>query len=151
MNKLTSEPLTWKIEEKTLEDFDYFWSVMKGLRGNITDRMAYDRLTKAFETGYVLYGAVDSHGHILGLIAGRILHDVFRGSGFYIDDLVVHKKYHGKGIGKALIDFIKSYAREKDCSHIRLCSSLQRLEAHRFYAKCHMEKCSFQFVHFFLS
>jgi glucosamine-phosphate N-acetyltransferase len=48
----------------------------------------------------------------------------------HIDELVVDKHHHGKGIGSRLLGQI---AKEKSCRRIELDSAFSRTDAHKFY------------------
>ena len=50
-----------------------------------------------------------------------------------VDELVVDIQYHGKGIGKRLMERITQVALENRCKRIELDSSFHRTEAHQFY------------------
>jgi GNAT superfamily N-acetyltransferase len=40
-----------------------------------------------------------------------------------------------KGYGGELFDWLVEHAKENDCQHVRLCSRVSRLTAHRFYLR----------------
>jgi GNAT superfamily N-acetyltransferase len=50
-----------------------------------------------------------------------------------INGLVIDESYRGKGIGKALIEKAKQWAKEKDNSKIKLRCNIIRTETHLFY------------------
>ena len=52
-----------------------------------------------------------------------------------IGGLVVDRDHRRLGIGVALMDRAEQWARERDCSMVRLTSSVTRKEAHRFYER----------------
>ena len=51
----------------------------------------------------------------------------------YIPELIVLEKYQNQGIGKKLINFCITLAKEKKCHRIRLESGIQRIKSHKFY------------------
>lgn len=57
------------------------------------------------------------------------------GKHIYIADLVTSEGYRSSGVGGRLIDWLKSYARERGCKQIHLDSGVQRFSAHRFYLR----------------
>lgn len=51
----------------------------------------------------------------------------------WIEDLAVDAAQRSRGVGKALLDAAKDWARERGASHLELDSSELRADAHRFY------------------
>ena len=64
----------------------------------------------------------------------------------YIPELVVLEKYQKQGIGKKLINFCISLAKEKDCHRIRLESGNVRKESHEFYKHLGFEQYAYSFT-----
>lgn len=53
----------------------------------------------------------------------------------WIEDLAVHPERRSAGIGKALLDAAKDWARERGADHLELDSAFTRPDAHRFYER----------------
>ena len=53
----------------------------------------------------------------------------------WVEDLAVDPERRSEGIGKALLDAAKDWARERGASHLELDSGLDRADAHRFYER----------------
>ena len=53
----------------------------------------------------------------------------------WVEDLAVDPERRSEGIGKALLDAAKEWARERGASHLELDSGLDRADAHRFYER----------------
>jgi GNAT superfamily N-acetyltransferase len=53
----------------------------------------------------------------------------------WIEDLAVDEGHRSQGVGKALLDAAKDWARERGASHLELDSSELRADAHRFYER----------------
>ncbi len=76
----------------------------------------------------------EEEGRILGLATFFILNDFITGRPFaHIDDFVVDKMHRRQGIGTAILDFIKVYAKENEIGVVELTSSLPLTQAHAFY------------------
>ncbi len=120
------------------------WPVMKQLRSSISQQEFEARVTAAQNCGYRLFTAIQDET-IVGAVGFRVVDDLAWGHHLYIDDLVVNESSRGKGIGKSLIDFIKSEALIEGCTSIRLCSALTRDDTHRFYEREGMSKQSYAF------
>ena len=63
------------------------------------------------------------------------LHSVRFGYRAWIEDLAVHPEQRSLGIGKALLDAAKDWARKRGATHLELDSGEARTEAHRFYER----------------
>ena len=75
-------------------------------------------------------------GRILGLCTGyQDLHSVRFGYRAWVEDLVVDPDCRSLGIGKALLDAAKAWARERGATHLELDSAEARADAHRFYER----------------
>jgi GNAT superfamily N-acetyltransferase len=63
----------------------------------------------------------------------------------WVEDLAVDPERRSQGIGKALLDAAKDWARERGATHLELDSAETRADAHRFY---HREEPSWTSVSF---
>lgn len=63
----------------------------------------------------------------------------------YIDDFVTNKSVKSSDAAKALLDFIKIYAKQQNCNSIHLDSSVERTEAHKFYLKENLKIDTYHF------
>ena len=63
----------------------------------------------------------------------------------WVEDLAVDPGQRSRGIGKALIEAAKAWAREHGASHLELDSGLGRVDAHRFYEREGAAKASYSF------
>ena len=91
--------------------------------------------------------AIDSHdavvlvaeaegGALVGFLTGyQDLHSVRFGYRAWIEDFAVHPERRSRGIGKALLDAAKGWARERGATHLELDSAEPRVDAHRFYER----------------
>ena len=91
--------------------------------------------------------AIDSHdavvllaeseaGELIGFCTGyQDLHSVRFGYRAWVEDLAVHPDHRSQGVGKALLDAAKSWARERGATHLELDSAETREDAHRFYER----------------
>jgi GNAT superfamily N-acetyltransferase len=115
---------------------------------------------EAWEEGravVALRQAIDSHdsavlvaeredGALIGFVTGyQDLHSVRYGYRVWVEDLAVDPEERSKGVGKALLDAAKSWARERGATHLELDSALARTDAHRFYDREGAEYRSFSF------
>ena len=101
--------------------------------------------------------AIDSHdsavlvaerddGALIGFVTGyQDMHSVRYGYRVWVEDLAVDPQERSKGVGKALLDAAKAWARERGATHLELDSALARTDAHRFYDREGAEYRSFSF------
>lgn len=80
--------------------------------------------------------AEDDSGELVAFITGyQDMHSVRFGYRAWVEDLAVHPGRRSEGIGKALLDAAKAWARERGATHLELDSSETRTDAHRFYER----------------
>jgi GNAT superfamily N-acetyltransferase len=90
--------------------------------------------------------AIDSHdacvliaeddGTLIGFCTGyQDIHSVRFGYRAWVEDLAVDPERRSQGIGKALLDAAKAWARERGATHLELDSAEARPDAHRFYER----------------
>lgn len=77
------------------------------------------------------------YNHVIGFVTLYYL-DVFHHSGQIasIQELVVTEEFRGRGVGKALVDFVKMKALEKHCRGLEVATDLWQSGAKSFYDKC---------------
>jgi ribosomal protein S18 acetylase RimI-like enzyme len=74
--------------------------------------------------------------HVDGEIAGRIILRQNWNKYAYIEDIVVDEKFRRRGIGRALIDQARQWARQMDLPGIMLETQNNNVRACRFYESC---------------
>jgi GNAT superfamily N-acetyltransferase len=62
-------------------------------------------------------------------------HTVRFGMRVWLEELAVHPHHRSKGVGAALLDAAKDWARERGAAHLKLDSFTARTDAHRFYER----------------
>ena len=78
----------------------------------------------------------DDEGVLVGICtAYQDLHSVRYGYRAWVEDLAVDPERRSRGVGKALMDAAKEWARERGATHLELDSALARTDAHRFYER----------------
>jgi GNAT superfamily N-acetyltransferase len=79
--------------------------------------------------------AVDD-GAVVGLCTVYYDIDSVRfGRRAWVEDLAVDPERRSQGVGKALLDAAKHWARERGAVHLELDSAMTRADAHRFYRR----------------
>ena len=101
------------------------------------ERRATVALREAIEShdASVLVAEADD-GELIGLCTVyQDLHSVRFGYRAWVEDLAVHPDHRSQGVGKALLDAAKAWARERGATHLELDSAMARADAHRFYRR----------------
>ena len=78
----------------------------------------------------------EADGELIGFLTGyQDLHSVRFGYRAWVEDFAVHPEHRSLGVGKALLDAAKGWARERGATHLELDSAEARKDAHRFYER----------------
>jgi GNAT superfamily N-acetyltransferase len=78
----------------------------------------------------------EHRGELLGFATAYLeLNSVRFGLRCWVEDLAVSPEHRSRGIGKALLDAAKEWARERGATHLELDSGEARKDAHRFYER----------------
>jgi GNAT superfamily N-acetyltransferase len=100
------------------------------------ERRAAVALAKAIESHDSVVLVADDDGELIGFCtAYQDLHSVRFGYRAWVEDLAVHPEHRSEGVGKALLDAAKGWARERGATHLELDSAESRTDAHRFYER----------------
>ena len=120
------------------------WPVMQQLRPHLSEQQFVDLAAVMRPEGFRVAAAFDND--VCVAVTGfRIQHYLHRGKNLYVDDLVTETALHGRGYGKALLDWLKLEAAKSNCANLHLDSGTQRLGAHAFYFAQGMKISSFHF------
>jgi GNAT superfamily N-acetyltransferase len=78
----------------------------------------------------------EHRGDLLGLCTAYLdVNSVRFGPRCWVEDLAVSPEHRSQGVGKALLDAAKDWARQRGATHLELDSGDDRLDAHRFYER----------------
>ncbi len=93
-------------------------------------------LAQAIESHDACVLVAESGRALVGFCTGyQDLHSVRFGYRVWVEDLAVDPAHRSLGIGKALLDAAKDWARERGATHLELDSAEARTDAHRFYER----------------
>jgi len=96
---------------------------------------------------YTLYVAVMDNkvvGSFALLIMDNLAH--MGAPSAVVEDVVVHSKWRGQGIGSQMIQFAMDKARQAKCYKLALTCSINRDRAHKFYESLGFEKHGYGFL-----
>ncbi len=78
----------------------------------------------------------EHRGELLGLCTAYLdMNSVRFGPRCWVEDLAVSPGHRSQGVGKALLDAARRWARERGATHLELDSAETRADAHRFYER----------------
>jgi len=129
-----------KIVEGDLIDLS---ELLEELSGNKTDiaKMTQNFRMMTENKDYILLGAKEDNV-LAGSLMGIICHDMAGDCRPFlvIENVIVLKKYRGKGIGKLLMSEIEEIGKKRNCYYSMLVSGKNRIDAHNFYGSIGYEK-----------
>lgn len=100
------------------------------------ERRARVALRQAIDSHDCAVLVAESGGALVGFAtAYQDMHSVRFGYRAWVEDLAVDPAQRSQGIGKALLDAAKDWARERGATHLELDSAEDRADAHRFYER----------------
>ena len=100
------------------------------------ERRAAVALRQAIESHDSCVLVAECDGPLVGLCTVyQDLHSVRFGCRAWVEDLAVDPRHRSRGVGKALLDAARAWARERGSTHLELDSAEARTDAHRFYER----------------
>jgi GNAT superfamily N-acetyltransferase len=128
---------------------EYEWliraeSVHRQLRPHLSVEYAR-RMKEVFMGGAEMAVAVEGEA-VRGVTVFRMVDRTVSGREMYCDDLVSDEVKRSTGVGRALVAYMESLARERGCNVLTLDSGTQRQQAHKFYFREGFTVTAFHFV-----
>ena len=91
------------------------------------------------EDEYHLFGGfVD--GDLVGVAGVLVANHLHHARHAWLYDLVVDEPRRGEGYGTDLVEFVESWAADRDCESVALASPLAKTDVHEYYADLDFEK-----------
>ena len=120
--------------------------VLQELRPKFLTPEAMLEALKVMRSEGVEIAAVEHEGEITTVACFRIHRMLVSGVTMYVDDLVTAERFRSRGHGKAMIEWLMSFARERGCETFSLDSGTFRQSAHAFYFREGLRITSFHFA-----
>ncbi|MEH1822083.1 MAG: GNAT family N-acetyltransferase [Nostoc sp.] len=127
------------------------FAVISQLRPHLEQTKFVEQVRYQMQEGYKL-AFLEAENQAVAVAGFRIYNCLASGKILYIDDLVVdelkrclRRATPTHSYGQQLFQWLIEYARNHDCKHLSLDSSVQRFAAHRFYL---MQRMSITSHHF---
>ena len=109
----------------------------EGIAKDVVHQNSRNALTNP--NSYIL--VAETEGKVIGFISfmtrKTIIHSGLCG---LIDELVVSKRYHRKGVGKELINTVVKECRKLRCCEVELSTEFTNVNAREFYKHCGFEE-----------
>ncbi|EMA6343095.1 GNAT family N-acetyltransferase [Bacillus cytotoxicus] len=133
------------IEIKTEEQLDEVLPVLQQLRTTLTKKEARVLFRRMKEEHYQLFSLMNENGEAVSLAGVAVGTNFYNNKHVFVYDLVTAETYRSKGYGETLLSYIERWGKEQGCKCIALTSSMQRVDAHRFYERAKYKKVSYSF------
>ena len=85
------------------------------------------------ENYYIVVYIDDTDLEIKGFLQAQRTADLDSGNSWTLCTMAVRTQDQHHGIGSELVNSLEEYAAGEDCRSIKVCSKIERTEAHRFY------------------
>jgi GNAT superfamily N-acetyltransferase len=100
------------------------------------EEAAAARLQRATDAADAEVLVAERDGAVVGICTVYLdIESVRFGRRAWVEDLAVDPGHRSAGLGKALLDAAKDWARERGATHLELDSAETRADAHRFYER----------------
>ncbi len=133
-----------EIKIATEEEIKYCYKIMHQIKKELSEKDFLKSISLQIKSGYKLAYITDNN-QIICVVGFSIREKLAWGKHIYIDDFVTDKSLKSSDAAKALLNFIKIYAKQQNCTSIHLDSSVHRHEAHKFYLNQDMKIDSYHF------
>lgn len=127
------------------DEFARCFPVMRQLRSNLADLEQMLELTRTMLGEGAQFAVLEHDGEIATVATFRIRTMLVSGVTMYVDDLVTAEHARSQGHGKAMLEWLMTYARERGCKVFSLDSGTFRHEAHAFYFREGLRVTGFHF------
>jgi len=122
--------------ERVLGMYEWLFAPPGSLPQGWDPKRARVALAEAIEAPESAVFVAEHRADLLGFATAYLeLNSVRYGQRCWVEDLAVSPKHRSQGVGKALLDAAKDWARERGATHLELDSGEARTEAHRFYER----------------
>jgi GNAT superfamily N-acetyltransferase len=123
-------------EQAVLSLYEWLFAPPGSKPSQWDDKRAAVAMRQAIDSHDSAVLLADSDGELVGFCTGYMdMHSVRFGYRAWVEDLAVHPEHRSEGVGKALLDAAKAWARERGATHLELDSGDTRHDAHRFYER----------------
>jgi ribosomal protein S18 acetylase RimI-like enzyme len=123
-----------EIKKELLKSINNLMAVLSPDLEKVNKKRLEELIANPFLELYLLEIA----GEIVGMVSLHYMETLAKKSA-WIEDVVVHPKYQGKGFGKKIMKHVIKHAKKREIKHIDLTSNPHRVAANHFYRKLKFE------------
>ena len=127
------------------EDIAKCFDVMHELRPKLANADEFIARMEQQQREGASLAYLEQHGAVVTVACFRLQHMLATGLTLYVDDLITAEKARSQGHGKAMLEALIAYAKERGCQTFSLDSGTWRHEAHAFYYREGMRITNFHF------
>ena len=117
--------------------------------GHVLDLSGAERIYERMQRypSYVTYVAV-LEGEVVGTFSLLIMDNLAHmgAPSGVVEDVVVHSRWRGQGVGRRMMRFAMERCREAGCYKLALSSNRKRADAHRFYESLGFVRHGYSFI-----
>jgi GNAT superfamily N-acetyltransferase len=117
--------------------------------GHVLDLSGAERIYERMQRypSYATYVAV-LEGEVVGTFALLIMDNLAHmgAPSGVVEDVVVHSRWRGQGVGRRMMRFAMERCREAGCYKLALSSNRKRADAHRFYESLGFVRHGYSFI-----
>jgi GNAT superfamily N-acetyltransferase len=122
--------------ERVLGMYEWLFAPPGSLPPGWDPEHARRAIAEAIESADSVLFVAEHRAELLGFASAYLdLNSIRFGLRCWVEDLAVSPEHRSQGIGKALLDGAKDWARERGATHLELDSGEARTDAHRFYER----------------
>ncbi len=135
-----------QIRKAIIDDIDQLVNLLEELF-SLEDDYVFDRekQTKGLQmlinsdTGCIF--TAESGGKVIGMCSIQTVISTAQGSlSGWVEDVIISKKYRGKGTGSTLLNFAQNWAKENGITRLQLLADTENSQAIDFYMKDNWQK-----------
>lgn len=116
------------------EELQRIIPVMQQLRTEFDTDSLLIQIKSQMQEGYRI-AYVEQDGEVMCVAGFVIGQKLAWQKHIYIDDLVTARAHRSTGAGHCLMNWLRQYARSRDCQQLHLDSGVLRYDAHKFYLR----------------
>ncbi|GGD37762.1 hypothetical protein GCM10012288_09800 [Malaciobacter pacificus] len=114
------------------EEIKYCYNLLHQIRTDMSENDFLTTISEQLKNGYKVAYVINNN-QIICVVGFTISKNLSRGKHIQIEDFVTTKNKEAETAAKALLDFIKIFAKQQECKSIHIDSNVDRHSAHKFY------------------
>lgn len=121
------------VREIQASEMPSIYPFIRQLNPDMSEETFRERLSQMLTQGYRCAVAEDSAGNWLGISGFWQFTRFWCGAHIDIDNVVIDEQHRNKGVGKKLVEWVESWAKQRGYGFAVLDSYAHNIDSHRFY------------------